>query len=86
MEETVTAAPAKIANMKKQLSDVLMLLSWREMAWQYFHKSSSWLYHKLDGIDGNGGKGGFTPEEAQQLKGALCDVADRIRHAADTIH
>lgn len=86
MEETVTAAPAKIANMKKQLSDVLMLLSWREMAWQYFNKSSSWLYHKLDGIDGNGGKGGFTPEEAQQLKGALCDVADRIRRAADTIH
>ncbi len=86
MEETVTAAPAKIADMKKQLSDVLMLLSWREMAWQYFNKSSSWLYHKLDGIDGNGGKGGFTPEEAQQLKGALCDVADRIRRAADTIH
>lgn len=86
MEETVTSAPAKIANMKKQLCDVLMLLSWREMAWQYFNKSSSWLYHKLDGIDGNGGKGGFTPEEAQQLKGALCDVADRIRRAADTIH
>ena len=86
MEETVTAAPAKIADMKKQLSDVLMVLPWREMAWQYFHKSSSWLYHKLDGIDGNGGKGGFTPEEVQQLKGALYDVADRIRHAADSIH
>lgn len=56
------------------------------MAWQYFNKSSSWLYHKLDGIDGNGGKGGFTPEEVQQLKGALCDVADRLRRAADSIH
>lgn len=85
MQETMTATPVKITDMKKRLKDVLMILSWREMAWQYFDKSSSWLYHKLDGIDGNGGKGGFTPEEAQQLKGALCDVADRIRRAADNI-
>ncbi len=81
----MTAPSVKITDMKKRLSDVLMVISWREMAWQYFDKSSSWLYHKLDGIDGNGGKGGFSPEEAQQLKGALCDVADRLRRAADNI-
>lgn len=85
MQETMTAPSVKITDMKKRLNDVLMVLSWREMAWQYFDKSSSWLYHKLDGIDGNGGKGGFTPEEALQLKGALCDVADRLRRAADNI-
>ncbi len=85
MEEVLTVAPSKITDMKKKLSDIIMLISWREMAWRYFHKSSSWLYHKLDGIDGNGGKGGFTPEEAQQLKGALYDVADRMRRAADSI-
>lgn len=85
MKETMTLPSVKITDMKKRLSDVLMIISWREMAWQYFNKSSSWLYHKLDGIDGNGGKGGFTPEEAQQLKGALCDVADRLRRAAETI-
>lgn len=85
MQETMTATPVRITDMKKRLKDVLMVLSWREMAWQYFDKSSSWLYHKLDGIDGNGGKGGFTPEEARQLKGALCDVADRLRRAADNI-
>lgn len=39
----------------------------------------------MDGIDGNGGKSGFTPEEAAQFKGALCDLADRIRKAADSI-
>lgn len=85
MQETMTATPVRITDMKKRLKDVLMVLSWREVAWQYFDKSSSWLYHKLDGIDGNGGKGGFTPEEARQLKGALCDVADRLRRAADNI-
>lgn len=85
MMEDVLTAPAKITDMKKRIKDVLMIISWREIAWRYFGKSSSWLYHKLDGIDGNGGKGGFTPEEAEKLRGALYDVAERLRHAADTI-
>ncbi|MBQ8829595.1 MAG: DUF5053 domain-containing protein, partial [Burkholderiaceae bacterium] len=46
---------------------------------------SSWLYHKMDGRDGNGKPTDFTPEEAQQLKGALVDLSDRIRRAADLI-
>lgn len=52
---------------------------------RYFGKSVSWFYNKLNGIDGNGGEGGFTHEELQQLKGALCDLADRIRRAADNL-
>ena len=43
------------------------------------------LYHKLDGIDGNKKPTEFTIEERYQLKGALCDLADRIRKAADSI-
>lgn len=50
-----------------------------------FGKSSSWLYHKMDGRDGNGKPTSFTPEEAEKLKGALLDLSDRIRRAADTI-
>lgn len=74
-----------IPDMKSRMSDILVAISWREIARAYFGKSSSWLYHKLDGIDGNGGAGGFTPEEAMQLKAALCDLSDRIRRAADSI-
>lgn len=70
---------------KDNLDDVLTAVSWRDFANTYFHRSSSWFYHKMDGIDGNGGTGGFTPEEAEQLRGALCDLADRIRRAADSI-
>lgn len=77
--------PVMVSDVKRTLSDIMMKITWREIAHDYFHKSSSWLYHKLDGIDGNGGKGGFTPEELQQLKGALCDLSDRIRHAADRL-
>lgn len=75
----------RVCDMKKRLSSILMTISWREFANTYFGRSSSWLYHKMDGIDGNGGQGGFTKEEAQQMRGALCDLADRIRRAADNI-
>ena len=74
-----------LSDAKKRMSDILVAVSWREIARTYFGKSSSWLYHKLDGIDGNGGEGGFTPEETERLKAALYDLADRIRHAADEL-
>lgn len=83
--DKVIQAPQRITDVKAKMSDILVAISWREIARTYFGKSSSWLYHKLDGIDGNGGTGGFTPEEAQQLKDALNDLSDRIRRAADMI-
>ena len=70
---------------KQQLGDILVSISWLDIARRYFGKSSSWLYHKLDGIDGNGGEGGFTNAEMEQFKGALCDLADRIRRVADSL-
>ncbi len=84
MEATLTT-PYVVTDMKKKLKDILMVISWRELANSYFHKSSSWFYHKMDGIDGNGGKGGFTEMEAIQLRGALIDLSERLRKAADEI-
>lgn len=84
MEEVLTA-PYVVTDMKKKLKDILMIISWRELANDYFHKSSSWFYHKMDGIDGNGGKGGFSEMEAHQLRGALIDLSERLRKAADEI-
>lgn len=83
--ETIVKNPAVISDMKKRLGGILMAISWREFANTYFERSSSWLYHKLDGIDGNGGEGGFTPEEAERLRGALFDLSERIRRAAEEI-
>ncbi|MBQ9674643.1 MAG: DUF5053 domain-containing protein [Bacteroidaceae bacterium] len=71
--------------MRDKLTDILVTVSWREIARTYFNKSASWLYHKLDGIDGNGGKGGFSDSEREQLRGALFDLADRIRRTAESI-
>lgn len=79
------AAQTKDSGVKQRIQDILLSVSWREIANTYFDRSASWLYHKLDGIDGNGGAGGFTDAEKEQLRGALVDLSDRIRRAAEKI-
>ena len=63
----------KRQDVKAVLSDVLMSITWRDMARTYFGKSSSGLYHKMDGISGNGTPDGFTEEEIKQR----CELIDR---------
>jgi hypothetical protein len=75
----------KTKTVRQHLSDILLDISWAKIAQKYFGKSSSWLYHKLDGIDGNGNKNDFTYMEKLQLKNALMDFSERIRHAAEKI-
>ena len=74
-----------VSDVKSRLSDIIMKITWREIANDYFGKSSSWLYHKLDGINGAGERGGFSEEEIIMLKGALVDLSDKIRKAADRL-
>ena len=76
----------RIKDMKTRIKDIQLVVSWREFANTYFHKSSSWFYHKMNGVDGNNGaKGGFTPEELSTFRNALYDLSDRIRKAADSL-
>lgn len=82
---TMTLKETQTDTMKARLSDILMAVSWSDISRTYFGKSNSWLYHKLDGIDGNKKPTEFSMEERYQLKGALIDLADRIRRAADAI-
>ena len=74
-----------VQNMRQKISDISVEISWMAIANQYFGRSSSWLYHKLDGKNGNGGPGGFTKEEAEQLRSALLDLANRIVTVAKNI-
>lgn len=83
MEETTTME--RTQTMYQQLADIDDNISWGAVAKEYFNKSASWFYHKMDGIDGNRKPTEFNLEERIQLKGALCDLADRIRRAADRI-
>lgn len=83
METTITQAKGK--TMYQQLDDIFDAISWGFLAKNYFDKSASWFYHKMQGRDGNMKPTEFNLEERARLKGALCDLADRIRRAADTI-
>lgn len=74
-----------VSDAKSRLSDILVAISWREIARTYFGKSSSWLYHKLDGVKGDGSDGGFTQSEIRQLKDSLNDLAQRITNAASKL-
>lgn len=83
--EVTMKSPVMVLDMKQRVKDILLSVSWREFSNTYFERSSSWFYHKMDGIDGNGGKGGVTEQEVEQMRGALIDLSNRIRHAAENI-
>ncbi len=70
---------------KYQLKDIALFVTWGKISNEYFGKSSSWLYNKLNGVDGNGGVGELNEEEKLKLKDALYDLADRIKSSADNI-
>ena len=70
----------KQKTVKHLLSDILLDISWARLSKNYFGKSSSWIYHKLDGIDSD-----FSYSEKLMLKNALCNFSDRIRKAAERI-
>lgn len=75
-----------VTDARKRLQDILVAISWREIARTYFGKSSSWLYHKLDGIKSDGSPGGgFSDKERLRLKEALEDLASRINTAASKL-
>ncbi|MCR5362427.1 MAG: DUF5053 domain-containing protein [Bacteroidales bacterium] len=70
---------------KKQLQPLLSVISWAEVSRTYFGKSNSWLYHKLNGIDGNGKPTSFNDEERARLKEALQDLSARIAASANAL-
>ena len=72
-----------MAKFRTKLNDILVSVSWGDLSREYFGKPSSWLHNKLEANEGS--EDCFTEEELQQFKGALCDLADRIRRAADSI-
>jgi hypothetical protein len=80
-----TTVISKQDTVKQCLSDIIMDISWAKISMKYFGKSSSWIYQKLDGVDGNGIKSDFTYSEKLILKKALFDFSERIRRAAETI-
>ncbi|MBQ8097224.1 MAG: DUF5053 domain-containing protein [Prevotella sp.] len=76
---------AEKSKVRTALRDIDLNISWGHIARDYFQKSVSWFYQRLNEVDGHGNPCEFSPEEKEQLRGALIDLSDRIRRAADNI-
>ena len=70
---------------KRSLNEIYLYITWGKFSRTYFQKSSSWIYNKLNGRDGNGGDGGFTEAEKEQFRAALLDFSSKIRNIAETM-
>jgi hypothetical protein len=77
--------PALITDMKARMWDIIIAVNWQQLARKYFGKPSTWIYQRFEGIDDEGNVAGFTPEETQQFKDALKDLARRINECADRL-
>ena len=76
---------AEKAKVRSALRDIDLNINWRHIANDYFQKSVSWFYQRLNEVDGHGNPCEFTPKEKEQLRGALIDLSERIRRAAENI-
>ena len=76
---------AKKSKVRSALRDIDLNISWGRIASDYFQKSVSWFYQRLNEVDGHGNPCQFTTEEKEQLRGALIDLSERIRRAAEKI-
>lgn len=75
----------KEMTLKQKLMDVLAAIDLGDMSETYFGKDGAYLYHKFNGVDDKGNPVEFTADELETLRGALCDLADRLRRAAEMI-
>lgn len=66
-------------------ADLINFISWAEISRKYFGKSNSWLYHKLNGVDGNKKPTDFSEDERESLKEALTDLSARLKSFADSL-
>ena len=76
---------AEKSKVRSALRDIDLNVSWRHIANDYFQKSVSWFYQRLNEVDGHGNPCEFTTEEKEQLRRALIDLSERIRRAAEKI-
>ena len=69
---------------RQVLNDVYEDINWAYLAQNYFGKSRSWLYHKFSGRN-TGKPDDFSDIDRERLKGALVDIANRLRMTADKL-
>ena len=65
-------------HIRHQLGDVPDILSMSYIAKNYFGKSRTWLYQRINGNNVNGKPAYFTRSEREQLQEALHDIGKKL--------
>lgn len=73
-------------NSRLQLNGIENYLSLSRIAEEYFGKSRSWLYQRINGLIVNGKPAQFTPEERKKLADALLDISNQVKNFALSIN
>ena len=68
----------KTLTIRQQLEPILPYISVSSLAKDYFGKSTSWFYQRLNGNIVHGKTAAFTDKELNILKDALKDVASKL--------
>lgn len=69
---------AESEHIRQQLGDVPDILSMSYIAKNYFGKSRTWLYQRINGNNVNGKPAYFTRSERMQLQEALHDIGKKL--------
>lgn len=82
--QTLSAAKElkKEVDVRLQLNGIENYLSLSQIAQDYFGKSRSWLYQRINGLAVNGKPAQFTEEEKMRFKEALLDLGRKINETA----
>lgn len=75
----------RVLTARKLLEPVLPFISVSALAREYFGKSSSWFYQRLNGNIVHGKTVAFTQEEMETLTHALNDIAAKLQQAAISV-
>lgn len=83
-KQTLSAARElkKEVDVRLQLNGIENYLSLSQIAQDYFGKSRSWLYQRINGLSVNGKPAQFTEEEKIRFKEALLDLGRKINETA----
>lgn len=77
---------SKRTEFSKKLADVESFITWRYVSIHYFDRKPVWVTERICGKSHDGNTVDFTDEEKEILKGALVDMADRLRKTADALN
>lgn len=69
---------AESEHIRQQLGEVPDILSMSYIAKNYFGKSRTWLYQRINGNNVNGKPAYFTRSERKQLQDALHDIGKKL--------